>query len=78
MVVVAVGGGGGARRETESSPCLKSGVVVAEIMQMRRSAKQSWTRPAEGTSEPRFPTWNQPAEDPSAEALRRPQPCSFG
>lgn len=52
------GGGGGAGRETESSPCLKSGVVVAEIMQMRRSVKQSWTRPTEGTSEPRFPTRN--------------------
>lgn len=54
MVVVAVGGGGGARRETGSSPGLKGGVVVAEVMQMRRSVKQAWTRPTEGTSEPRI------------------------
>lgn len=72
------GGGGGGGRWGESSPCLKSGVVVAEVMQMRRSVKQPWTRPTEGTSEPRFPTRNPPGEDPSAAALRPPQPCSFG
>lgn len=81
-VVVAVGRGGGevgvlgGKREVPLG--LKSGVVVAEVMQMRRSVKQAWTRLTEGTSEPRFPTQNQPAEDRSAEALRRPQPCSFG
>lgn len=43
------GGGGGARRETGPSRCLKSDVVVAEVMQMRRSVQQSWTRLTEGT-----------------------------
>lgn len=47
--MVAVGRGGGARRETEPSRCLKHGVVVAEVMQMRRSVQQSWTRLPEGT-----------------------------
>lgn len=46
---MVVGRGGGARRETEPSRCLKSGVVGAEVMQMRRSVQQSWTRLAEGT-----------------------------
>lgn len=71
MVVVAVGGGGGAREEAERSRCLKSGVVVAEVMQMRRSVKQLWTRPTEGTSEPQVPTRTQPERRgaPAAAAL---------
>ena len=92
-MVVGVGKGGGAQRETKRSRCLQRGVRVywmlercggdtVEIMQMRRSVKQSWTRLTRrhfGTKITWVSSWSQNTwSDLSAKMLREPQPCSLG